>query len=104
MGGLVIIRPLAWMPSFSDEVRDEPWPLEELMTKIAHANPKPKRFLRRKEILKRLAVGRTTLEQHYIKPGKLKMVHLGPRCVGALESHVEELIDQIVAEDDAKSS
>lgn len=59
-----------------------------------------KRILRPKEIHKRLGVGKTKFWQDFIATGRLKLVRLGPRSVGATEDQVDALIDEMVAERD----
>jgi predicted DNA-binding transcriptional regulator AlpA len=65
--------------------------------KPASAAP-PRRILRLAEVRKRLSIGRTMLDEKYIKTGRLKLIKLGKRAVGVLESNVEEVIDELLAE------
>jgi predicted DNA-binding transcriptional regulator AlpA len=55
----------------------------------------PKKVLRIPEIRRRLNVGNTTLYEEYINTGRLRMVRLGPRAVGATEDDVDALIDAL---------
>jgi predicted DNA-binding transcriptional regulator AlpA len=57
-----------------------------------------RRLLREKEVLQRLAVGRTTLDEDFIKTGRLKWVRIGPRIKAAVEDEVDTLIEEIIAE------
>jgi predicted DNA-binding transcriptional regulator AlpA len=62
----------------------------------------PRRILRLAEVRQRIGVGRTMLDEEYIKTGKLKLIKLGKRAVGVLESNVEEVIDELLAESESK--
>lgn len=46
----------------------------------------PRRILRLAEVRQRIGVGRTTLDEQFIKTGKLRKIKLGKRAVGILES------------------
>jgi predicted DNA-binding transcriptional regulator AlpA len=58
----------------------------------------PRRILRLAEVRKRIPVGRTKLDEDFIKTGRLKLIKLGPRAVGILESNVEQVIDELLEE------
>ena len=59
---------------------------------------KPRRILRRKQVCERLGIGRTALDQNYIRTGKLKKIPLGLRAVGFSEEAVDRLIAELIAE------
>jgi predicted DNA-binding transcriptional regulator AlpA len=61
----------------------------------------PKRIIRPKEAMSRLSCGRTKFYSDYVRTGRLRLIPLGPRNVGILESELDALIDQLVAERDA---
>jgi predicted DNA-binding transcriptional regulator AlpA len=61
-------------------------------------------LLRRPAVLKRIPIGRTALEERYIKTGKLKKVKLGPRTIAFKESNVDEIVAEIIAESDNVTS
>jgi predicted DNA-binding transcriptional regulator AlpA len=63
---------------------------------------KADRLLKIPEICAILGCGRSFLYDIYIVPGRLKMTHLSPAAVRALESRVVKLRDEIVAKSDAK--
>ena len=60
-----------------------------------------KRILRPKEVQRRLGIGHTNFWENYVRPGRLRLVRLGPRSVGAIEEEVDALIDELAAERDA---
>lgn len=61
-----------------------------------------KRILREPEVLNRLGIGRTKFDADYIKTGRARWVRLGLRAKGMPEHEVEALIDEAIAERDAK--
>jgi predicted DNA-binding transcriptional regulator AlpA len=56
------------------------------------------RLLRRRAVLAKIPIGKTALEERYIKTGKLKKIQLGPRSVAFAESNVDEIVAEIIAE------
>lgn len=56
----------------------------------------PRRILRLAEVRKRIPIGRTKLDEDFIKTGRLKLIKLGKRAVGVLESNVEQVIDELL--------
>jgi predicted DNA-binding transcriptional regulator AlpA len=61
-----------------------------------------RRMLRPKEIWQRLGCGHTKFYKDYVATGRVRLVELGPNSVGAPEDEIDDLIDEIVAEHDAK--
>jgi predicted DNA-binding transcriptional regulator AlpA len=57
-----------------------------------------RRILRQKEALSRLSIGHTKFYEDFIKTGRLRAVHLGPKARGYLEDEIDGLIDQLAAE------
>ena len=56
-----------------------------------------KRLLREKQVLAKLAIGKTKLRDDYVARGRLPATHLSTRCVVYLEEHVDALIDELVS-------
>jgi predicted DNA-binding transcriptional regulator AlpA len=57
-----------------------------------------KSFLREQEVLQRLGVGRTTLDEQFIKTGRLRWFWLGPRIKVMIEQDVDRVIDEVIAD------
>jgi predicted DNA-binding transcriptional regulator AlpA len=57
-----------------------------------------KRILRKPEAAARLGAGLSTFHQKFVATGRIKLVYLGKRSVGVLESEVDRLVDELVAE------
>ena len=64
-----------------------------------------RRILRLKQLYGpqgKIPVGRSMFYAKYIRSGRLRLVPLGERAVGAVEDEVDALIEEIIAERDAK--
>lgn len=57
-----------------------------------------KRILRPQEIQKRLGVGPTMFWEKFVATGRIKLFPIGARARGALEEHVDALIEQMAQE------
>jgi predicted DNA-binding transcriptional regulator AlpA len=53
-----------------------------------------KRILRKREVLERLGIRKTTLHERFIKTGRLRFVKIGVRAVGAIEAEFDALIEE----------
>jgi predicted DNA-binding transcriptional regulator AlpA len=53
-----------------------------------------KRVLRKREVLERLGIRKTTLYESFIKTGKLRLVKIGARAVGVIEDELDALIEE----------
>lgn len=62
--------------------------------------PEKERIVRKEEARRRVGVGKTKFEEDIVP--RLTKVQLGPRAVGYLESSIDRLIDEFVAESAAK--
>lgn len=82
-----------------------PKPRAKKILNLPRWQPKPraKKILRPKEAQKKLGVGRTKFWNDFVNTGRLRKIRLGPRAIGFLESNVDQVIDQLVAESDAES-
>lgn len=58
----------------------------------------PVKILRKSEAAARLGCGISTFYEKYVKPGRVKLIYLGKRSVGALESDIDRVIGELVAE------
>jgi predicted DNA-binding transcriptional regulator AlpA len=76
-------------------------PEEAAQARGASLEREMKKLVRIPEILKRIPVGRTKLREDFINTGRLRLVRLGPRAVGAVEEEVDALVDELIAERDA---
>jgi hypothetical protein len=56
------------------------------------------KILRKSEAAARLGCGLSTFHEKYVKPGRVKLIYLGKRSVGALESDTDRVIGELVAE------
>ena len=61
-----------------------------------------KRVLRKREVLERLGIRKTTLYENFIKPGRLRFVKIGARAVGVIEDELDALIEELRRERDRK--
>jgi predicted DNA-binding transcriptional regulator AlpA len=61
----------------------------------------PRKIVRPREAQSRLGVGHTKFYEDFVNTGRLRLVRLGPRCVGAVEDELDALIGELVAERDA---
>jgi excisionase family DNA binding protein len=61
----------------------------------------PRKIIRPKEAQKRLGIGHDKFYSDLIANGKLKLVRLGPRCVGVIEDELDAFIDSLAAEREA---
>jgi hypothetical protein len=60
-----------------------------------------KTILRKPVAARRLGIGLSTFEEKYVKTGRVDLIYLGQRSVGCLESQIDEVIDELVAESKA---
>jgi predicted DNA-binding transcriptional regulator AlpA len=61
-------------------------------------------LLREPQVLKRMGVGRTKLNDDYIKTGRLRWVRLGPRIKALPDDEVDAVIAEEIAARDAAPS
>jgi predicted DNA-binding transcriptional regulator AlpA len=61
-----------------------------------------KRILRKREVLERLGIRKTTLHENFIKTGRLRFVQIGARAVGVIEDELDALIEALRRERDRK--
>jgi excisionase family DNA binding protein len=61
-----------------------------------------KRVLRKREVLERLGIRKTTFYKHFIKTGRLRFVKIGARAVGIMEDELDALIEELRRERDQK--
>ena len=61
-----------------------------------------KRVLRKREVLERLGIRKTTLYESFIKTGRLRFVKIGARAVGVIEDELDVLIEELRRERDRK--
>jgi predicted DNA-binding transcriptional regulator AlpA len=59
-----------------------------------------KRILRKREVLERLGIRKTTLYETFIKTGRLRFVKIGARAVGIIEDELDALIEELRRERD----
>jgi predicted DNA-binding transcriptional regulator AlpA len=59
-----------------------------------------KRVLRRREVLERLGIRKTTLYESFIKTGRLRFVKISARAVGIIEDELDVLIEELRRERD----
>src|SRR3954453_22562241 len=59
-----------------------------------------KRVLRKREVLERLGIRKTSLYESLIKTGKLRFVKIGARAVGVIEDELDALIEELRRERD----
>ena len=59
-----------------------------------------KRVLRKREVLERLGIRKTTLYESFIKTGRLRFVKIGARAVGVIEDELDVLIEELRRERD----
>jgi predicted DNA-binding transcriptional regulator AlpA len=60
------------------------------------------RVLRKREVLERLGIRKTTFYESYIKTGKLRFVKIGARAVGVIEDELDALIEEMRRERDRR--
>jgi predicted DNA-binding transcriptional regulator AlpA len=60
-----------------------------------------KAILRKPVAARRLGIGLSTFEEKFVKTGRVDLVYLGPRTVGVLESQIDAVIDELIAESKA---
>jgi predicted DNA-binding transcriptional regulator AlpA len=60
-----------------------------------------KRVVRAKQAWAQFGIGRSMFEQRFVETGRLRPIKLGARAVGYLESELDALIDELIAERDA---
>ena len=56
--------------------------------------------LRKREVLERLGIRKTTLYESFIKTGRLRLVKIGARAVGVIEDELDVLIEELRRERD----
>jgi predicted DNA-binding transcriptional regulator AlpA len=61
-----------------------------------------KRILRKREVLERLGIRKTTFHDLFVRTGKLRPLNIGTRAVGYLEDEVDALIEDMRRERDRK--
>jgi predicted DNA-binding transcriptional regulator AlpA len=61
-----------------------------------------KRILRKREVLERLGIRKTTLHESFIKTGRLRLVKIGARAVGIIEDELDALIEELRCERDRR--
>ena len=61
-----------------------------------------KRVLRKREVLERLGIRKTTLYENFVKTGRLRFVKIGARAVGVIEDELDALIEELRRERDRK--
>jgi excisionase family DNA binding protein len=61
----------------------------------------PHQILRPNEAWKRLGVKRSTFYSEFVASGRLRLVKLGERARGVIESELDALIDEMARERDA---
>ena len=61
-----------------------------------------KRILRRRQVLERLGIRKTTLYESFIKTGRLRFVKIGARAVGIIEDELDALIEELRRERDRR--
>jgi hypothetical protein len=87
--------------STSEILRRDPQ-CKEAKREERNLGPPGKRLLRPKQIWQKLAVGKTKFWEDFVATGRIKLVDVGPNAKAAPEDEVDAVIDQIVAERDAK--
>lgn len=53
-----------------------------------------KRILRKREVLERLGIRKTTLHETFIKTGRLRLVKIGARAVGIIEDDDDRTVPE----------
>jgi excisionase family DNA binding protein len=61
-----------------------------------------KRILRKREVLERLGIRKTTLYEAFINTGRLRFVKTGARAVGIIEDELDALIEELRRERDRR--
>jgi predicted DNA-binding transcriptional regulator AlpA len=61
-----------------------------------------KRILRKRQVLERLGIRKTTLYDCFIKTGRLRFVKIGARAVGIIEDELDALIEELRRERDQR--
>ena len=57
-------------------------------------------LIREPAVCSRLGCGKTTLDEKFIKTGRLRWVYLSERYKAAVEEEVDALVDELIAERD----
>jgi hypothetical protein len=60
-----------------------------------------KTIIRKAKAAARMGCGVSTFHEKYVKTGRVKLIYLGKRSVGVLESEIDRLIGELVAESEA---
>jgi hypothetical protein len=60
-----------------------------------------KTIIRKAKAAARMGCGLSTFHEKYVKTGRVKLIYLGKRSVGVLESDLDRLVDELVAESEA---
>ncbi len=61
-----------------------------------------KRILRKREVLERLGIRKTSFYESFIKTGRLRFVKIGARAVGIIEDELDALIEELRRERDRR--
>lgn len=69
-----------------------------LMTELVRIERRPKVIVRMPEVLRRVGLGKTSFKERFEDTGKAKIVRIGPRIKGMLESDLERLVELIASE------
>ena len=64
------------------------------------ARQRGKRILRPAEAWRRLGIGHSKFYADFVRPGRIRLLDLGPQTRGVLEHELDALIDAIAAERD----
>jgi predicted DNA-binding transcriptional regulator AlpA len=59
---------------------------------------KPKKILRNSVAIDRLGCSRTTFWESYVATGRIRLVKLGPKSRGVVESELDALIEELCAD------
>jgi predicted DNA-binding transcriptional regulator AlpA len=59
------------------------------------------RLLRLRAVLKQIPIGKTNLDENFVKTGRLRKIQIGPRTVAFAESNVQEIVAEIIAGSDS---
>ena len=65
---------------------------------------KRKSIVRLPGILQRLGVSRTTFYDNFVKTGRIRLVHIGARAVGVVDTELDAVVDDVIAERDTGSA
>jgi predicted DNA-binding transcriptional regulator AlpA len=57
-----------------------------------------KKLIRKAEAAARLGVGLSTFHERYVATGRLRLIYLGKRSVAVVESDIDGLIDELIAQ------